>query len=187
MELSTDRDPEDAPYQPLIRENAPRGMTFFCDRPPDRGFPPAAAPLYPRRDAMRATSNSAGRRVRLRSGRRRASGRAASRETRNSNSAPLENSAGRPTKGWGRPEQRSGFCRRLRTLPVVYATTRPRPLANVTICSSAHKRAIARRKLSQRGPPARNSDDYLGGGNRRTKDMPNNNCYDLAGRRRFIV
>ncbi len=43
MELSTDGGPKDARYQPLIRENAPHGMTFFRDRRPDRGLAAAAA------------------------------------------------------------------------------------------------------------------------------------------------
>jgi hypothetical protein len=115
-----------------------------------------------------AKSHSARRPARLGRRTRRANGRDPGNA--NSNSAPLENSAVRPTKGTRQREQPTGFCRRLRTVPVVvHATTPPRPMANVTICSSAHERAIATCKLSQRRLPARNSDDYLAGGIRRTK------------------
>ena len=72
--LSTDRGPKDAPYQPLIRENAPHGTTFFRDRSPDRRFASAAARLLFGANPC-AKSHSARRPARLGRRTRRASDR----------------------------------------------------------------------------------------------------------------
>jgi hypothetical protein len=153
MEPPTDGGPKDARHQPLIRENAPYGTKFFRDRRPDRGLSMAAPrPLFGA--TPRAKSDCAPRPARL-PPRSRANGGAASRETRNPNFAPLENSAVHPTTGWQPREQPRRFYRRLRTTPVVHATTRPRPTGERhDLQLLAHRRATATAKLSPRRPPA---------------------------------